>query len=281
MSETTNLERLKMATRKLKNDIEYVKFLKFSNKFYTEDYKNQLLIYLQFPGATKVNTFSEWKKEGRNVKKNPRKIFLYGFYRPTKETLLDGQIDIKGTEKKTRKMPIEYFNGLPYRKTCNYDIMDTFLDRGSKETTRTIRSENNFLEQEFYDCLKKDMSLNTIENKDAIETIKTNENIEMLSCMSLYQNISQIISNLSNSISKKKIEFENKRLEKLAGETIGFLIADYFGFDTCTYKFNEFDEFNKLSIETKVDFGTFCQREAKEIINIISNRMNNKAQICA
>ena len=281
MKETTNLDRLKMAVRKLKNEEEYKKFLKFSNKFYGEDYKNQLLIYLQFPEATKVNTFSNWKKEGRNVKKNPRKIYLYGCYRHKKETSLEGQIDIKGNENKTRKMTIEYFNGLPYRKTCNYDIVDTFLDKSSKVAANVIKLENNYSEQDFMDCLKREMSLNIIEYKDIPKTTSNKEIIEIYSILTLYQNISLVIREMSHLISKKKTEFENKLLENMAGETIGFLIADYFGFDTSIYQFLGFYEFNRQSLETKVDFGTFCQREAKEIINIISKRMENKAQICA
>lgn len=281
MRETTNLDRLKMAIRKIKDEKEYVKFLKFSNKFYDMDYKNQLLIYLQFPGATKVNTFVDWKKEGRNVKKNPRKIFLYGHYRKKQESLLDGQIDIEGKEKNKRKTTIEYFNGLQYRKTCNYDIADTFLDRKKTQNSGKLEFQFCFSEQEIMDCLTKEMSINIVEQKNVSKTVSGTKDIEVYSNLNLYQNISLVIHQISHSISGNKIEFENKKLEKLAGETIGFLIADYFGFDTSIYKFNEFYEFDKQSIETKVDFGTFCQRESKEIINVISRRMKNKEQICA
>lgn len=276
MRETTNLDRLKMAVRKIKNDEEYVKFLKFSNKFYAEDYKNQLLIYLQFPGATKINTFVDWKKEGRNVKKNPRKIFLYGYYRKKKEDLLNGQIDIEGNQKNKRKDTIEYFNGLPYRKTCNYDIADTFQDKN-----KTVKSKFDFQfcysEQEFMDCLKQISPTKIVEEKDD-EIIGY---ISICPNLSIHQNISLVIHQMCHFIVNKKLDFENQILEKLAGETVGFLISDYFGFDTSIYKFNEFEEFNKQSLETKVDFGTFCQRESKEIINTISKRMKNKAQICA
>ena len=57
----SNYDRLKMITKKICNEKEYINFLRFSNKFYDQDYKNQLLIYLQYPSATKVNTFTDWK----------------------------------------------------------------------------------------------------------------------------------------------------------------------------------------------------------------------------
>lgn len=272
----SNYDRLKMITKKICDEKEYIKFLRFCNKFYDEDYKNQLLIYLQHPGATKVNTFSDWKKEGRNVKKNPRKIYLYGYYRKKKEQLLNGQIDIAGKEKNKRKETIECFNGLPYRRTCNYDIADTYLDRNRNVKSR-LEFQFCYSEQEFMNCLMQISPTKIVEEKDE----KIMGDISICQNLSIHQNISLVIHQMCHYIVEKKLDFENKRLEKFAGETVGFLIANYFGFDTSIYKFTEISEFKELKLETKVDLGTFIQRESKEIINMISERIKNKEQICA
>lgn len=276
----SNYDRLKMITRKICDEKEYIKFLRFSNKFYDQDYKNQLLIYLQYPEATKVNTFTDWKKEGRNVKMNTRKIFLYGYYRRKKDDLLNGQIDIDGNQKNKRKDTIEYFNGLPYRKTCNYDIADTFLDRNKKAKSK-FEFQFCYSEQEFMKCLTQISPTKIVEQRNRKEIDDLMENISICSNLSIYQNISLVIHQMCHFIIGKKLEFENKRLEKFAGETVGFLEANYFGFDTSIYKFTEISEFKELKLETKVDFGTFIQRESKEIINLISERIKNKEQICA
>ena len=272
----SNYDRLKMITKKICNEKEYIKFLRFSSKFYDEDYKNQLLIYLQHPGATKVNTFIDWKKEGRNVKKNPRKIYLYGYYRKKKDELLNGQIDIEGNQKNKRKETIEYFNGLPYRKTCNYDIADTFLDKNKKVKSR-LEFQFCYSEQEFMNCLMQISPTKILEEKDD----KIMGDISVCSNLSLHQNISLVIHQMCHFIIEKKLDFENERIGKFAGETVGFLIANYYGFDTSIYKFTEIDEFKELKLETKIDLGTFIQRESKEIINMISERIKNKEQICA
>ena len=272
----SNYDRLKMITKKICNEKEYIKFLRFSSKFYDEDYKNQLLIYLQHPGATKVNTFIDWKKEGRNVKKNPRKIYLYGYYRKKKDELLNGQIDIEGNQKNKRKETIEYFNGLPYRKTCNYDIADTFLDKNKKVKSR-LEIQFCYSEQEFINCLMQISPTKILEEKDD----KIMGDINVCSNLSLHQNISLVIHQMCHFIIEKKLDFENERIGKFAGETVGFLIANYYGFDTSIYKFTEIDEFKELKLETKIDLGTFIQRESKEIINMISERIKNKEQICA
>lgn len=276
----SNYDRLKMITKKINDEKEYIKFLRFSNKFYDEDYKNQLLIYLQYPGARKVNTFIDWKKEGRNVKKNPRKIFLYGYYRKKKDELLNGQIDIEGNSKNKRKETIEYFNGLPYRKTCNYDIADTFLDK-NKKIKSNFEFQLCYSEQEFLSCLMQISPTKIVEEKNRSKIDGIMENISICSNLSIHQNISLVIHQICHFIVGKKLDFENKRLEKFAGETVGFLIANYFGFDTSIYKFTEISEFKELKLETKVDLGTFIQRESKEIINMISERIKNKEQICA
>lgn len=272
----SNYDRLKMITKKICNEKEYIKFLRFSSKFYDEDYKNQLLIYLQHPGATKVNTFIDWKKEGRNVKKNPRKIYLYGYYRKKKDELLNGQIDIEGNQKNKRKETIEYFNGLPYRKTCNYDIADTFLDK-NKKVKSGLEFQFCYSEQEFMNCLMQISPTKILEEKDD----KIMGDISVCSNLSLHQNISLVIHQMCHFIIEKKLDFENERIGKFAGETVGFLIANYYGFDTSIYKFTEIDEFKELKLETKIDLGTFIQRESKEIINMISERIKNKEQICA
>lgn len=272
----SNYDRLKMITKKICNEKEYIKFLRFSSKFYDEDYKNQLLIYLQHPGATKVNTFIDWKKEGRNVKKNPRKIYLYGYYRKKKDELLNGQIDIEGNQKNKRKETIEYFNGLPYRKTCNYDIADTFLDK-NKKVKSVLEFQFCYSEQEFMNCLMQISPTKILEEKDD----KIMGDISVCSNLSLHQNISLVIHQMCHFIIEKKLDFENERIGKFAGETVGFLIANYYGFDTSIYKFTEIDEFKELKLETKIDLGTFIQRESKEIINMISERIKNKEQICA
>ena len=272
----SNYDRLKMITKKICNEKEYIKFLRFSSKFYDEDYKNQLLIYLQHPGATKVNTFIDWKKEGRNVKKNPRKIYLYGYYRKKKDELLNGQIDIEGNQKNKRKETIEYFNGLPYRKTCNYDIADTFLDK-NKKVKSVLEFQFCYSEQEFMNCLIQISPTKIVEEKDE----KIMGDISICSNLSLHQNISLVIHQMCHFIIEKKLDFENERIGKFAGETVGFLIANYYGFDTSIYKFTEIDEFKELKLETKIDLGTFIQRESKEIINMISERIKNKEQICA
>lgn len=276
----SNYDRLKLITKKICSEKEYIRFLKFSNKFYDQEYKNQLLIYLQNPGATKVNTFLDWKKEGRNVKKNSIKIFLYGFYRRKQDELLNGQINIDGKEKNKRKVTLEYFNGLPYRRTCNYDISDTFLDRNKKGKSK-FEFQFCFSEQEFMNCLMQISPTKIVEQKNGKEIDDLVGNISICSNLNIYQNISLVIHQMCHFIVGKKLDFENKRLEKFAGETIGFLIANYFGFDTSIYKFTEISEFKELKLETKVDLGTFIQRESKEIINMISERIKNKEQICA
>ncbi|QOK30083.1 DUF1738 domain-containing protein (plasmid) [Cytobacillus oceanisediminis] len=53
---------------------QYKKFLAFSSRFYNYSLKNQLLIWTQYPNASYVAGFVEWKKMGRYVKKGEKGI---------------------------------------------------------------------------------------------------------------------------------------------------------------------------------------------------------------
>lgn len=274
MSDITNFDRLKMITKKINNKKEYIRFLKFSKNFFDLDYKNQLLIYLQHPEAIQVKTFMDWKKEGKNIKKNPRKIFLYGYYKKKQDELLDGQIDIKGKENKKRKTTIEYFNGIPYRITCNYDISDTYIDRKNKIIPKLLNSKINFCNKEFLKCF---IEIAPLENQ------KKDILLEMIEEFKLkyFYDTSCTIRSICPNFIKFDIDVKNEKLRKFVEETVSFLVTNYFEFDTKIYKFDEIEEFNKLTLENKIEIGSIIQKESKKIINLIRLRLKNKEQMCA
>lgn len=281
MNNITNYDRLKVIQKIITDECEYTNFLRFSKKFYDLDYKNQLLIYLQHPGATKVNTFIDWKKEGRNVKKNPRKIFLYGYYRKKQNSMLDGQIDIKGKENKKRKATIEYFNDVPYRRVCNYDLADTYIDRKSKILAKPLKTEKYYTEQEILDSLIATSPMNMIKQQEDNNIVDGADNIVFYPKFTLFQNVSLIIHQMCHYIVNNKVKLENGKLKRLIGESVGFSVANYFGFDTKIYTFKELVEFEKLDINNKVDIGSIIQKESKDFINTILERLENKEQISA
>lgn len=243
MDSITNLKRLNIITNKINNKEQYIDFLRFTKKFYELDFKNQLLIYHQNPNATKINTFIDWKKENRNVKKNPRKIFLYGYYNGVKNKLLDGQLDIKGKERKSRKIAIEEFNGNEYRRTCNYDICDTYIDRKKRAFINIENSKVSYSNNEILNILK-DVVPFYIEK---------------------YENI----------------EIKDMDLKKFIRESVEFQIANYFNLDTEIYEFQEYEKFYLLDLVEKVNVGEMIQNQSKDIINTIIERIKNKTQICA
>lgn len=54
-----------------------IRFLKFASGFTRYSYRNQLLIYSQCPNATLVATYLGWKKRGRYVKANEKRIEIF------------------------------------------------------------------------------------------------------------------------------------------------------------------------------------------------------------
>lgn len=273
MKSISNLDRLNIITKKINNSKEYIKFLEFSKSFYNLDFKNQLLIFLQFPGATKVNTFIGWKKEGRNVKKNPHKIFLYGYYRKKQDELLEGQLDIKGKENKKRKVAVEYINDIPYRKTCNYDFQDTYIDRKRRVPLKFQEIRNDCSEEDFYSFLKEILPINIVEEKAENRIIAGKNNVAFYSNLSLFQNISLIIHEFCHNMINQELNIENMLLKKFIGESVGFSVANFFEYDTNIYNFDDFCEYFKLDLIEKIEIGTIMQKKSKEIIDLIQDRL--------
>lgn len=281
MNNITNFDRLNIITNIINNKENYIRFLKFCKKFYAEDYKNQLLIFLQYPDAIKVGSFMDWKKEGRNIKKNPRKIFMYGYYREKKNDMLENQIDIKGKINKSRKATIEYFNCVPYRKICKYDFVDTYIDRKRKVSLKNVNEAIEYSEDELLNCLINSHFSNFIEGENVYKTKVITPEMEFYSNFTKHQKISLLIHQISNYYAYKNSNFKNNLIIKFISDSVGFLVSNYFGFDLKSYCFFELSEYLKLDIYEKIEVGSVIQKETQKIINLILKRLDNENQICA
>lgn len=66
------MKRLEEGIRPLFETERYKEYLKTAAKFHSYSFNNQLLIWLQFPEATRVAGFNKWKELGRTVNKGER-----------------------------------------------------------------------------------------------------------------------------------------------------------------------------------------------------------------
>ena len=98
---------------------KYKEFLKSMKYFHSYSFRNRLLIYNQNPDATRVAGYSTWKKLGRGVKSNPKKIFIV---RP-----------IIGKNKKEHEKDKNTVN-----QEDNQDVKDMYEDKSNSAVRCTI-----------------------------------------------------------------------------------------------------------------------------------------------
>lgn len=56
---------------------KWVQFLDFMTSFHAYSVRNQVLIMLQYPAATRVAGFQQWKRKNRQVRKGEKSIMIY------------------------------------------------------------------------------------------------------------------------------------------------------------------------------------------------------------
>ncbi len=71
------LDRLKEKVSRVKSSDEFQQILKTMSRFHTYSWRNCLLIFMQYPDATRVAGYRTWKKLGRSVKKGESAIWIF------------------------------------------------------------------------------------------------------------------------------------------------------------------------------------------------------------
>lgn len=123
---------------------EYESFLKFQKNFRGYSFNNLILIYSQFPEATRVAGKAKWQKLKRELVKDAKKIFIIAPI-PRKYNQKIVEV-VDGVEVETTKI-IEYN---AYRYVYVYDISQTTGESIPLENTNINNNEMD----DFYEKLK-------------------------------------------------------------------------------------------------------------------------------
>ncbi len=264
---------------------DYENFLKIIKKIKRKySFLNTLLIYSQNPNATILKGFCEWNKLGRGIKKNPKTVYIYVPIKYKKEKIIEGQQNIEGKENKQRKESnIEIIEGIRYKKVAVYDISDTYLKKGEKripfiddsidsDTTEDLYNilvkispvpivfENNLgVKKGYYD--KKKIVLNNNLSKDGKTAVLIHE-----LCHCLYDDFSY-------KIDRDKSE--------VFVESVAFLVADYFNFNTSICSFGYITNWARSDIENFLKISNKIKETADKYIELIKNSKYEQEKISA
>lgn len=267
---------------------DYPKFLSMVNKIKNNySFRNTMLVYVQNPNATIVKGFCDWNKLGRGVKKNPKTIFIYTPIKYKKQKAIEGQQSVNGKEEKERNDSgtIEIIEGISYKRVAVYDIGDTYIKKGNKRIPILDDILENNTTEELYNTLLEISPIPVkIEEINGIQKgyySKKNQKIVLKESLSQDDKTAVLIHELCHCLYDDFIYKTDRNKSEIFVESVAFLVADYFGFDTSICSFSYITNWAENNIKEFMSLSNKIKETADEFIELIKNSKYKQEVISA
>ena len=267
---------------------DYPKFLSMVNKIKNNySFRNTVLVYVQNPNATIVKGFCDWNKLGRGVKKNPKTIFIYTPIKYKKQKAIEGQQNVNGKEEKERNASgtIEIIEGISYKRVAVYDIGDTYIKKGNKRIPILDDILENNTTEELYNTL---LEISPVPVKtEEINGIqkgyysKKNQKIVLKESLSQDDKTAVLIHELCHCLYDDFVYKTDRNKSEIFVESVAFLVADYFGFDTSLCSFSYITNWAEDNIKEFMSLSNKIKETADEFIELIKNSKYKQEVISA
>lgn len=247
------------------NSGEYESFLKFNKNFRGYSFNNLILIFSQFPEATKVAGKSKWLKMKRQLVPEAKKIFIIAplprKFNKTIKIIEDG-------EEIEKKETIEYNS---YRYVYVYDISHTEGEPIPLQSNNINRNDMAY----FYEKLKSFSDYPVLE-KELYGGTKgyyspSKEHIVIKNTLSANDKAAVLLHELSHAMYDDFDYSTDRNLSEVFVESIAYIVADYFGLDTSLCSFNYIIKWAKGDPKVVLELGSKIQKCANEFIDKIEN----------
>ena len=215
------------------NNGEYEKFLKFQKNFRNYSFNNLILIYSQFPEATRVAGKATWKKLKRELNENAKKIWILApipkSYTRKIKKVEDG--------KEIEKTEVVHYNW--YKYVYVFDISQT---EGKAIPLQSRNIDSNDMAY-FYDKLKNFSNYSVVE-KELTKGVKgfyhtKKRYIAIEKSLSLNDKAAVLLHELSHALFDDFDYSKDRDLSEIFVESIDYIVADHFGLDTskCSFRY--------------------------------------------
>lgn len=242
---------------------EYEKFLKFQKSFRGYSFNNLILIFSQFPDATRVAGKSKWIKLKRELAPSAQKIFIIApiprQYSKKVKIVEDG----KEVER------VETYKYNYYRYVYVYDISQTIGEAIPLENYNINSNEMSY----FYEKLKN-FSQFPVYEKDLDGAIQgyyspSKKEIVLKKSLSIDDKASVLLHELAHGLYDDFDYKTDRNLSEVFVESIAFIVADHFGLDTSLCSFNYITKWAKGDPKVVLDLGSKIQKCANQFIQNI------------
>ncbi len=254
---------------------EYEKFLKFQKSFRGYSFNNLILIFSQFPDATRVAGKSKWIKLKRELAPGAQKIFIIApiprQYSKKVKIVEDG----KEVER------VETYKYNYYRYVYVYDISQTSGEAIPLENYNINSNEMSY----FYEKLKS-FSQFPVYEKDLDGAIQgyyspSKKEIVLKKSLSIDDKASVLLHELAHGLYDDFDYKTDRNLSEVFVESIAFIVADHFGLDTSLCSFNYITKWAKGDPKIVLDLGSKIQKCANQFIQNIEKFEMQEIELAA
>lgn len=224
----------------------YIQYLKTMSAFHSYSFRNNVLIMMQKPEATRVAGFETWKKIGRYVKKGEKGIRIIAF--------APRNITVKTEVKDKNGKPVLDEKGNPkfadvqkqvpaYKAVSVFDISQTQGEPLPELTTELKDNVKNYTA--YYNALLKTTKFNVSfasESELGVGTKGLCNYAENTILIKTNMSESQTIKTLAHEIAHAHLHSKNKaqlsrEQKETEAESVAFVLCEHLGFDTSEYSF--------------------------------------------
>ncbi len=271
----SNKERLQEITASIETGIKelfqsekYAQYLQTMSRFHRYSVNNQMLIYMQNPGATLVAGFNKWRDQfGRNVMKGEKGIKIIAptpYKKKIEQEKLDPDtklpmVDADGKvimEEKTVQIPM-------YRPVTVFDVSQTEgkpLPQLATDLTGKVENYEVFME-----ALRRSspvpISIEVMSGKMDGYFDLEHQDIAIRKGMSEVQTVSAAIHEIAHAKLHNKTENRpDHRTEEVQAESISFAVCAYYGIATGENSFGYIASWSKDKTLSEL-------RDSLEVIN--------------
>lgn len=267
---------------------DYPKFLKMYNKMVNNySFRNTILVYVQNPDATIVKGFCDWNKLGRGIKKHPKTIFIYTPIKSKKRKNIEGQQNVEGKEIKERReeSTIEEIDGISYKRVVVFDIGDTYVKKGAKRIPIIDDVLNRDTTKDLYKVLL-DISpvpivMEEINGVKKGYYSKKDKKIAIKSSLSQDDKTAVLLHELCYCLYDDFNYAKDRNKSEIFVESVAFLVADYFGFDTSLCSFGYITNWTRNDIKEFMSLSNKIKDTADEFIDLIKSSEFKQEKISA
>lgn len=267
---------------------DYIDFLKLVKKLKNNySLRNSLLVYVQNPNATIVKGFCDWNKLGRGVKKNPKTIFIYTPIKTKISKTIEGQQNVNGKEEKERNEngTVEIIEGIKYRRVAVYDIGDTYIKKGNKRIPILDDTLDSDTTKNLYNTLLEispvPVLLEEINGVKKGYYDKKEQKIVIKQSLSQDDKTAVLIHELCHCLYDDFAYKTDRDKSEIFVESVAFLVADYFNFDTSLCSFGYIINWAHNDIKEFMNLSNKIKETADEFIDLIKNNDYKQEKISA